>query len=200
MEHHEIKALCNQHVGLRHALEEEFGNRIPFDALEVEPVGTINIKLLAATLREYREVKGTRYPEEPNLWQYQVENLYIVWDDGRVEKSDRVDYRCVGTVVDDWTGESSSYDIYTGNEDEEAKPIASHFVTGADVKHLILLEHTSNRLEGGLKKIERVTIKIFTPDAGVDIVAQSRKIMEVWESEGHIGLSDYSEDPTWDED
>lgn len=191
MQQNEVHDLCKAHTGLGYALEKEFGNRIPLKALETKPVGAIDAKLLGTFLSEYRESEGTKHPNEPNLWRYQVESLYIVWSDGRIEKSDQVEYRCVGTVVDDWTGEASSYEMYTGDEDDEIHPVASHFVERADIEYLILLESRCSRLEGSQKKIENITITIFVPDAGTDITATSRGLMEAWESGGQCGLDDY---------
>ena len=187
----EINVLCEKTTGLAYALGQEFGRKIPLDALGSEESKAIDRQLLATVLEEYREREGNQYPSDPDSWRYNCESMYIVWSDGRIEKSDQVDYRCVGTTIDDWSGE----EIYSGEidwETEEICPIASHFVSNANIQHLILLESRSSRLDGQQKKIESITIKVFYPDSGLDITATSQKIMEIWESEGVRGLQDYT--------
>ena len=199
MKTEEIKALCEKTTGLAYALGQEFGRKIPLKGLKSQ-AGAIDEQLLATILEEYREVVGNQYPSDPNFWRCQCENLYIVWNDGRIEKSDQVDYRCVGTTIDDWSDE----DVYSGEigwEDEEICPIASHFVSNADVKHLILLESRSSHLEGQQKKIESITIKVFYPNSEMDMTAIAREIMGIWDSDGAYGLQDYTYDlPQGEED
>ena len=187
----EINVLCEKTTGLAYALGLEFGRKIPLDTLEWE-AKTIDERLLATILEEYREVKGNQYPSDPDFWQYQCENLYIVWNDGRIEKSDQVDYRCVDIVTDDWS--DYVYSVEIDWEDEEIRPIASYFVSNANVKHLILLESRSSRLEGQQKKIESITIKVFHPNPEMDMTAVAREIMGIWETKGVYGLQDYRRD------
>ncbi len=191
MEREKIEALCEKTNGLAFGLGQEFGRKIPLDALESDEPKAINERLLATVLEEYREREGSQHPSDPVFWRYHCESMYIVWNDGRIEKSDQVDYRCVGTVIDDWSDEVT----YSGEidwETEEICPIASHFVCSADVKHLILLESRCSRLEGQQKKIESIKIKIFYPESGLDITATSQEIMKIWESDGIHGLRDYT--------
>lgn len=199
MKREEINVLCEKTTGLAYALGQEFGRKIPLDALGSEEPKAIDRQLLATVLEEYREREGNQYPSDPDSWRYNCESMYIVWSDGRIEKSDQVDYRCVGTTIDDWSGE----EIYSGEidwETEEICPIASHFVSNANIQHLILLESRSSRLDGQQKKIESITIKVFRPESGLDITTTSQEIMEIWESDGVHGLRDYIEDLSLGED
>lgn len=190
MKQNEIQALLKTYHGLAHALEDAFGKRIPLDAVSAEPVQPIDTRFLATILEEYHEVEGSNYSDEPDLTRYQIPSLYIVWDDGLIEKSDQIDYRCVGTTYDGWSGEIlCSGDI--SHEPEEAKPIGSHFVSKANVKHVILLESRSSRLDGEQKKIEAISIKIFVPHEDTNITATSQKIMEIWETYGSQELDHY---------
>lgn len=188
MKPEEINALCTQTIGLTHALQTEFGRSIPLSALNEVVRQPIDKRLLATTLQQYHEGEGYEFPGEPDLWKYNCENLYIVWNDGRVEKSNQVDFRCIWNTTDSWSGEEVA-SCETHEQDEEIHPVASHFADTSDIKHLILLESRSSQLGRQQKKIESITIKIYTPTQELDITATAQEIMEIWE-EGY-GLQDY---------
>jgi len=185
----EIEALCNNNTGLRHALVTEFGRSIPLKAITVEVTQPIDTKLLATTLRQYHEGEGYEHPGEPDVWRFLCESLYIVWDDGRIEKSTQVDFRSVWNTLDSWSGEEDGSLETTEMEDEETHPIASHFTKHADIKLLILLDSSARKFGHEQKKIESISIKVFIPNPGTDITATAQEIMKVWE-EGY-GLQDY---------
>ena len=185
----EIEALCTNTTGLRHALVTEFGRSIPLNKLTVEASQPIDIKLLATTLSQYHEGEGYEHHNENDIWRFKCESLYIVWDDDQIEKSTQVDYLSIWNTLDSWSGEEVHSVETSEMEDEETRPIASHFTEKANVEHLILLDSSARKFGHQQKKIESITIKIYTPHNGMDITAIAKEIMEVWE-EGH-GLQDY---------
>lgn len=191
MELKEIEAICATCPELRHALADAFGHTIPLGKLSLKPDGIIDSSLLRETLEEYREISGTKalYDNEDKV-EKRIPFLYIVWQDGVVEKSSEVSYRCVGTTCDDWTGDVTHSGEMEWDEDA-TKPIAHHFISRADIRYLILLEKHSHGWVGTEQRIDSLTIELFFPRTEVNIPVTALSIMASWEEYGH---TDYFED------
>ena len=183
-----IKDIYKKIEGLEYALENEFNRKVPFNLLGLIRHRTIDIKLLTKVQEGYVKSESDQYSSYERTYSLK-ENLYIVWKDNKVEKSDKIDYQITYTTVDDWTGEITSRDQ---SEHWEIEPIASHFVKNDDIKHLILIESNSSKyLDEREEKFNSVKVKIFHPSSKINVTETSKSIMRIWESEGQSGLEDY---------
>jgi hypothetical protein len=177
----EITELLNTHPELRQILEDTFGRKILLRHLHLKPAGTINTDLMTQVLEEYRDISGTNslYDRE-ELVTKSIPTIHIVWENGAIEKSTHIGYRCVGSTYDDWTGDCTwSGDME--DDQEDALPVGHHFTTRADVKFVALLTKRSHGYTGKLQQIDELSIQLFFPTGDIDIQATALDIMNHWD-------------------
>lgn len=163
-------------------------------------VERIDRRLLATILEEtYHNEFRDEFKEATY---YMVPCLYIVWSDGRIERSDRILISEARSIYD--SGEL----IYSGPWQEDiisqakAKPIASYFTNRDDVKHLILLvKNGSSGYDGedNFEEVDDIKIIVYKPQKDFDLKSVAREIMTVFAKGGEQGLSDYREFVYYDE-
>ena len=94
-----------------------------------------------------------------------------------------MEYRAVGTSENPWTGESSSHEIYSENNDEEILPVADLFSTDKPILHGVSIT-TKSQLTRGQSKIESVAIMVYEPQS--DTFQTACELMEIFWELGYV--------------
>lgn len=189
-----ITETCKANPGLARILTDAFGHEIPLNKLSLNPDGIIDSSLLRETLEEYRGISGTnaRYNNDEKV-EKSIPTLFVVWEDGTIEKCTQVAYRCVGTTYDDWTGEIT----YSGEmewDENETTPIAHQFTSRTDVRYVVKLEKQMVGWVGEKEEINSLTIELYFPNPDLNIQAIAQAIMTSFEEYGHTDYFDDGKD------